>query len=230
MVQVLQNYITLGHPNRMGGKLRSVTALVFHYTNNDAPGATDTMNAAYFNRAWHRGADHTYKEWLTQWIKNPEGKLVPTQVEVDFRFGSAQVVVDEDSITETMPLDEVAWGCGDRRFEWTELNKGQQPASRIWFGNQPNERTLNLEICNNRSWSLAVGNSIDWAVDYLNKHSRSVSVKHSLFPQEMGTLDEGEVLLLRHYDVSGKLCPKPMIDDPKAWSDLVHQVAARVNA
>jgi N-acetylmuramoyl-L-alanine amidase CwlA len=35
-------------------------------------------------------------------------------------------------------------------------------------------------------------------------------------------------MLLRHYDITGKVCPKPYVDDPKAWQDFKALVARKV--
>jgi N-acetylmuramoyl-L-alanine amidase CwlA len=230
MVPILQDYIPLGHPNRRGTKLLSVTALVFHYTANEERDMGDTATAEFFKRPWHTGSDGKSKEWQLVASVDPTSKK-PTTIkqEINFAFGSAQVIADEDSVTETMPLDEVAWGCGDQRFPYTELNKGQQPASRIWFNNQPNERTLNIEICNNADWNKAVKNASDWAVQWMLANKRTVSIEDSLNCQVMGVMFPGQILCIRHFDVSGKMCPKPFIDDQNAWVSFVNNLAKQVN-
>jgi N-acetylmuramoyl-L-alanine amidase len=157
----------------------------------------------------------------------PAGTPIYEKVEVGFAYGSAQVICDEDSITETLPLDEEAYGCGDRRLPWTELNRGQQPGARIWFGNQQNLMTLNVEICNNRDWMKASNNAQDWVVDQLLQRRLKVNVEASLDFQTMRTLKDDEVLIGRHFDVTGKLCPKPLVDDIALWMSFVNMINAR---
>jgi N-acetylmuramoyl-L-alanine amidase CwlA len=50
--KVIERYIDKGHPNRPGGTLSPLKAIVFHYTANDNAKANAEMNAKYFNRTW----------------------------------------------------------------------------------------------------------------------------------------------------------------------------------
>lgn len=224
---LLQKLVPVGHPNRPGTKLERIRAIVFHYTANDAPTATDMANAAYFGRTWAKLRDGSPGEGIPGMpTVDKHGNPVP------FRYGSAQIIADMDSVTVAIPTDEVAWGCGDRPMPYTELNKGQQPAARIWFGNRQNYQTVSVEICNNDAvknsladWDGAVMNAKEWAISFLKSKGLHVNVQCSLNPNVMGTLAANEILLLRHFDVTGKLCPEPFVSDPAAWASLVKSIA-----
>jgi hypothetical protein len=55
---------------------------------------------------------------------------------------------------------------------------------------------------------------------------RSVLIEASLNPQFFfGPVGKDEMLLLRHYDITGKLCPKPFVDDHRTWEEFVREVA-----
>jgi N-acetylmuramoyl-L-alanine amidase CwlA len=209
------------HPNRPGTYLGTVRAIIFHYTGNDAPGADDTMNARYFGRAW------------TGTIDDPRERDGSP-----FRYGSTQIIADHDSVTVAIPDDEVAWACGDRNAgPWTPELKGQQPVAKHLFGNRQNHHSVSVEICNNdaikdsdEDWKGACRNAASWAIDYLFRHDLTVDVARSLDPQASSEpLAPRHVLLLRHFDVTGKICPKPFVDDRAAWEKFVRLVAGVVS-
>lgn len=209
-----------GHPNRPGVNLTELRAIVFHYTGNDAPGATDIMNAKYFARKYVRVGPDYFEE---------NGKT-------PFAYGSAQVVADSDSITIAIPVTEAAWAVGDRRIlPWTEQWRGQQHVSRNLFNCKPNYQTLSIEICNNdiikdsdSDWLASVEMAAEWVIEFLKSRSLKVDEAASLSPQLAKTIVPGSVVLLRHYDISGKLCPKPFIDNPGQWTDVVKKISMAV--
>lgn len=218
-------YIPTGHPNRPGTKLTALKAIVVHYTGNDRPGADAKMNAGYFGRAF-------------KYVK-VGGKNQPYDAEGinPFGYGSAQVIADMNTVVETMPLDEVAWGCGDQRIKpFDGPNKGYQSAARLIFDCKQNYQTLSVEICNNDAiknsdadWRGAVAKAADWIVAFLREKKLRIDLSQSLDPQNFGSLKQGEILVIRHYDVIGKICPKPFVDDPAAWKTFVDDLTARVN-
>jgi len=208
-MEIRAELIPEGHPNRPGTKLEALKALVFHYTANDAPGATDTMNAKYFGRRW------------TGTIEKPfEADGV-----TPFRYGSTQVIADEDSVTIAIPPDEAAWACGDRNDgPWTPEYRGQRPLAKHLFGWRQNYQSVSIEICNNKDWDKAVDNAAAWAIAFLKNKGLRVDLSRSLSPQDGIALAPGTVAICRHYDVTGKVCPKPMVDSTSAWADLVWRI------
>lgn len=200
--------IPVGHPNRPGIKLEAIKAIVIHYTANDAPTATDTANAAYFGRVWKKGDD---------------GKPLEADGKTPFRYGSTQIVADEDSVTIAIPPDEAAWACGDRNAgPWTPALKGQTAIARDLFGFRQNYQSVSVEICNNRDWDRAVANAAEWCAAFIrNRKLNLVSY---------GVVRPGDIVILRHFDITGKACPKPFIDNPGAWTAFVNKVADLVRA
>lgn len=206
---IREELVPIGHPNRPGVKLEALKALVFHYTANDAPGATDTMNAKYFGRRWLGTLGDPFEA---------DGKT-------PFRYGSTQIIADEDSVTVAIPPDEAAWACGDRNAgAWTPEWKGQRPMAKHLFGWRQNYQSVSVEICNNRSWEAAVDNAAAWAIDFLKKKGLTVDLGVSLSPQEPRPLEKGAVAICRHYDVTGKVCAKPFVDNTSAWAELVWKI------
>jgi len=219
-MKVIEQYIPAGHPNRPGTKLESLLALVFHYTGNDRPTATDTMNASYFARKYVTiGKD----------VFEADSKTA-------FGYGSAQVIADSDSVTLAIPVDEAAYAVGDRRvLPWTEMWRGQQHMSRNVFNCRPNFRSVSIEICNNDTiknsnadWNAAVDNASQWAIEFLQKKGLKIDLAGSLSPQTAAPPVPGKIILCRHFDVSGKICPKPFVDDESAWRIVIQKIANAV--
>jgi N-acetylmuramoyl-L-alanine amidase CwlA len=171
-MKIIEQIIPAGHPNRPGVKRAETLAVVVHYTANEKPGATDTANAAYFGRKWERGPVLSGGKIITDVIeagsvKDRTVNGTVQKVGTAFAYGSTQAIFDHDSGTIVMPLDEVAWGCGDRNCPYTDEWKGQQKIAKRIFGNRQNYLTLNVEICNNdiypesnKDWIMAVDNAL----------------------------------------------------------------------
>ena len=214
-MDVIKAHIPAGHPNRPGRKLDALKAIVIHYTQNDNPGATDTINVKYIGR---------------KYVKK-DAKSYEADGVTPFRFGSAHVFCDMDSVTEAIPLDEVAWGCGDKNYKG-----GYQRIAEKVFKRRQNFETVSVEICNNdiikaslEDWKGAVENAKQWVVEFMNSYNLKLDVDGSMAPQTVETPPPaGTVFLLRHYDITGKICPKPFVDVPKEWKDFIAKIAERV--
>lgn len=187
-----EHLIPEGHPNRPGGKVSAILAFVFHYTANDNVKATDVANAKYFARKYVK--------------KVVDGKM--TTFEADgkkkFGYGSTNKIVDKDSITTVIPIGEPTYNAGDRQYAYDNGCKGQTPLARDTFKYLQNYKTVSWEMCNNDNWKQVVENTVQDAI----QECINLGIK------------PWEILLLRHYDLSGKKCPKAFVDDPSAWEDF----------
>jgi len=102
------------------------------------------------------------------------------------------------------------------------------------FHHRQNYRTISIEICNNdilpgdQDWDAAADRAAEWAAWFLNSRGLHVDLHASLNPQRIPP-EDGKLLLLRHYDLTGKICPKPFVDDPVAWIDFVEDVYGRLS-
>ncbi len=214
-MKIIEGFIPSGHPNRPGKKLEALKAVVIHYTQNEHPEATDTMNVRYIGRKYIRNETGTFES---------DGKT-------PFRFGSAHVFCDMDSITLAIPVDEVAWGCGDKNF-----HGGYQPVAESTFKRRQNFQTVSVEICNNdavknsdEDWDGAVSNARQWVIDFLKDQKLTVDVDGSLNPQKLkATPEAGKILILRHYDLTGKNCPARFVKDTEAWESFIRDISNSV--
>jgi N-acetylmuramoyl-L-alanine amidase len=122
------------------------------------------------------------------------------------RYASAHYVVDDHSIIQCLPDNEVAYHVGAKRYE---------PAGRALMagtGLNPNYYTLGIEMCVNKDgdWEKTYRYAAELAAFLLLKYSPP------------------EPTLLRHFDITGKDCPKMMIT-PEPWQAFRNLVDTLIN-
>jgi hypothetical protein len=199
-LKVIIDYIPIGHPNRPGIKLSVLKARVYHGTANFKPGATDTMHRGYVGRPY-------IKSWSPSKGKYEffeEDKKTP------FSYGAAHVYVDKDSVTMMIPLDEYVPGCGDRPLPYLNGYKGQTKIASEIFNNQQNYQTIQIELCMNdmAAWDQVLTNAIEFVKAYV---------------PDPGLAD------YRHFDITGKQCPSPLIDNSK-WQMFLKKLDTALSA
>ena len=101
---------------------------------------------------------------------------------------SAHYFVDEHEVWASVPIYRIAWHCGAKTYK--------HPLCR-------NTNSIGVEICMNAKDGSVRTGSIDNAAALV----RTLMGRYGIPP--------GHVL--RHYDVTGKHCPGPMVDDPALW-------------
>ena len=210
-----QVFIPAGHPNRPGTKLDKLLAVVIHYTANEHPDATAEMNAKYFGRKFIMvGGEPFEADGHTPW-----------------EYGSAQVIADQNGVVLSMPPNEVAWACGDSRIPQPDGTMAQQPMGKNVFGGRANHFITSIEICDNGDWDAAANNAMQWATDYIKGLNCTIDLQGSLDPQNMDVPQnmDGIIYVVRHNDITGKICPKPFVSDQDAWVNFVTQLANQVN-
>lgn len=147
-----------------------------------------------------------------KYISRPYKKINGIVYEVDgktkFRYGSAHTFCDQDSVTRTIPYTEPSYGCGDRQLPYNNGYKGQTKLAHETFKHRQNYRTINIEICNNGDWEKSCNNAIEEIVWVINTYK---------YP----------AVFLRHYDITGKICPKPLIDEKK-WNEFKNKIYAKL--
>lgn len=112
------------------------------------------------------------------------------------RYASAHYVVDANTIIQCIPDEEVAYHVGASSY--------RPQGIKLMENLTPNFFLVGIEMCINE------GN--DWAKTYQNalELTRYLLEKHNL------TVDD----VYRHYDITGKDCPKMMIDE-KLWNQYL---------
>jgi N-acetylmuramoyl-L-alanine amidase len=130
-------------------------------------------------------------------------------------FGSAHYIIDEDETVQAIPDSEIALGVGGPLVEGAEwLVEGLDSVSQIAHsGYSPqNFVCLNIELvplnADGEFHGLVVNRAIQLAARLCSRHSINPAVG-----------------LLRHFDVTGKLCPRRWVEEPAEWEEFRQDVA-----
>lgn len=123
------------------------------------------------------------------------------------RSASADFVVDDETVVQVNPdiRNYYCWAVGDR--------KNPYGGGGSLYGKATNKNTISIEICSNlrAGTSAAVPNHEGWSFTEKSLDLTLRLVRHLM--QQYGIPKEN---VIRHYDVSGKLCP-----GLPGWNDAV---------
>lgn len=115
-----------------------------------------------------------------------------------YRGSSAHYFVDENEIWQSVEDRNIAWHCG--------ANSYVHPKCR-------NMNSIGIELCSRKSSNgtyyfeeKTVNNAVE-LVRFLMK-------KYNISPEKV----------VRHYDVTKKICPEPFVRDVKAWEGFKQKV------
>jgi len=114
------------------------------------------------------------------------------------RNASADFVVDDRDIVQINPhlKNYYCWSVGDKKNPYT--GGGQL------HGQATNKNTISIEICSNlkSGYSAAVANHQGW---YFTDASLNNAIKLVKYLMKMYNIPKSNVV--RHYDITGKMCP-----------------------
>ena len=108
------------------------------------------------------------------------------------RNASAHYFVDESSVWQCVNDNDVAWHCGAQSYK--------HPYCR-------NNNSIGIELCSRKSTNYYF---MDKTVDNAVELTKELMKKYNI-PIEN---------VVRHYDVTGKVCPEPFVRDIKAWQNF----------
>lgn len=112
---------------------------------------------------------------------------------------SAHYFVDETEIWRSVPDEHIAWHCGRSDGHYVH------PECR-------NANSIGIETC---MWDKS-GKIRQSSIAHAAGLARTLMTLYKI-PVER---------VLRHYDVTGKLCPAPMVNDINLWKAFLHTIAA----
>lgn len=122
-----------------------------------------------------------------------------------YRGASAHYFVDESEIWQAVEDDHVAWHCGDTQ-KYT--NGGASLKGIV-----SNTNSIGIEMCSDKVNGAYV--ITEWTIDNTVLLVRWLMKKYNI-PIEN---------VVRHYDVTGKLCPAPYVGNVK-WQELKERIAS----
>ena len=112
---------------------------------------------------------------------------------------SAHYFVDETGCGQSVKDMDIAWHCG--------ANQYKHPDCR-------NANSIGIELCSKKD---SAGNY------YFTDEAVSNAVALARALMEQYGIDREHVL--RHYDVTGKTCPAPMVNNETLWSNFLQRLA-----
>lgn len=118
---------------------------------------------------------------------------------------SAHYFVDDDVIINSVPDDYIAWSVGGNKYKYTK--------GATFFGKCTNANSISIEFCDTKKNGVydftedTVKNAAELVKQLMNKYS---------VPQER---------VIRHYDVTGKMCPRPFVENEKAWNEFKERLS-----
>ncbi|HXK74097.1 MAG TPA: N-acetylmuramoyl-L-alanine amidase, partial [Bacteroidales bacterium] len=110
----------------------------------------------------------------------------------------AHYFVGRDGVAESIPANFVAWAVGDKQ---AKLNGGGSKMN-VCF----NYNSVSVELCDFRKWNDKIATI---AAEFIS------ALRHDLLINRAN--------IIRHYDVTGKLCPAPLVDD-EAWAKFLNLI------
>lgn len=126
---------------------------------------------------------------------------------------SAHYFVDDDSITRSVPDDYIAWAVGGSKYKYTK--------GGTFYRKCTNANSISIELCDTKK---------NGVYDFTEATMKNAADLVKLLMKKYTVPVER---VIRHYDVTGKVCPKPFVDDEKAWKEfkerLVDNMEKRYN-
>jgi len=121
------------------------------------------------------------------------------------RFASAHYIIDAETVLQCLPENEVAFHVGARDYKPIGLNIAEGDRN-------PNYFLIGVEMCVNEDgdWDTTYRNTVALVQKLLNRHNFTI------------------FQLFRHFDITGKDCPRMMIDE-EAWQAFRSDVNVGVN-
>ena len=117
-------------------------------------------------------------------------------------YASAHYFVDGDSVTQSVPDDYVAYSVGDKKYSNCNKTGGGK-----FYGQCTNANSISIELCDevkNGKYdfsSATIENAVELTKSLMKKYGVDIS------------------RVIRHFDVSGKNCPAPLVDNAR-WSEF----------
>lgn len=124
---------------------------------------------------------------------------------------SAHYFVDDKGVYQSVPDNFIAWSVGGNKYPSCATSGGGK-----WWGKCKNNNSISIELCD----TVRNGKSDFTEATMANAALlvRSLMKKYNV-PIEN---------VIRHFDVVGKICPKPFVEDPTAWKKFKERLVDEV--
>ena len=121
---------------------------------------------------------------------------------------SAHYFVDDDSVTQSVPDDYVAWSVGGNKYANCASTGGGK-----YYGKATNTNTLNIEICDDVKNGAVYPSqaTIENVIAFTKNKMKEYNIPISN--------------VIRHFDVTGKSCPAYWTDNTKWKSEFLNKLS-----
>lgn len=129
---------------------------------------------------------------------NGDTALGNTNYFKSYRGASAHYFVDENSVYQSVEDKNIAWHCGAKKYKHSTCR---------------NSNSIGVELCSRKDSN---GNYYfkDKTVDNAVETVKMLMVKYNVPIANV----------IRHYDVTGKVCPEPFVRNNKEWNDFKNRI------
>lgn len=128
----------------------------------------------------------------------------------NIRNASAHFFVDDDSVTQSVPEDFVAYSVGGEKYPSCDRTGGGK-----WHGKCTNKNSISIELCDTRR---------NGKFDFTEETLENGAELCRRLMQKYGIPIEN---VIRHFDVVGKNCPAPLVDESK-WKKFKERIVDEV--
>lgn len=114
---------------------------------------------------------------------------------------SAHYFIDDDSVTQSVPENYVAWHCGGNKYPSCATSGGGK-----YHGICTNTNSIGVELCDTKKNGVydfsdkTLENAVAFCKDIIKRYNIPMSN------------------VIRHFDVVGKICPAPFVSNITAWN------------
>ena len=122
----------------------------------------------------------------------------------NIKKASAHYFVDDDSVTQSVPDNYVAYSVGGDKYKNTKGAK--------YFNIVNNTNSLNIELCD----------TVKNGKNDLSAKTRANAIL--LIKQKTKKYGIDRNHIIRHYDVTGKNCPKYFVEDSYLWNRFLDDI------
>jgi N-acetylmuramoyl-L-alanine amidase CwlA len=195
-LNIQKQYLDPSPYNRPQVPMQKIEALVIHYIGNANTSAMANRN--YFNNLPKINAAVTARNNTPTVIRRKE----------QLTYASAHYLIGlEGEILAVIPETEIAYTAGGLTYSHL--------AHTLFFDKKrdviyPHDKCLNIEVCHPDSSGIfnqaSIDSLIELSADIVNRHHLSRD------------------RILRHYDVTGKLCPKYYVAHSDEWEQIVDAI------
>lgn len=122
---------------------------------------------------------------------------------------SAHYFVDDDSVTQSVYDNYVAWHCGGKRYKDYKTTGGAK-----FYNKCTNTNSIGIELCDTKK---------DGKYDFTDNTIKNAI---ELIKNKMSQYNIPIDRVIRHFDVTGKICPQPLITE-KSWKEFKEKITGK---